>query len=237
MWILYILIIILIVIYFAIFVFDIRIEICDHIVPKYRKIKKYKSESIKKKPYVKIKILKIITVYKIDLDKVKKKNELKKAYKNSSNDPIEMLVNTIFNSLDNAITSEKINRALLTPKDLRKILKSIYIKKMNLNIGLNLINNILNAYIIALLNALINMVIASNTNKFNLDNMRYKTYISGEVYNIQIDGIIDIKLANIIYIIFKVIYKFRKVENKNVRNKTSDRKPNDDRHVISREYG
>ena len=72
------------------------------------------------------------------------------------------------------------------------------------------------------------MAIASNINKFNLEDTRYKTYISGEVYNIKIDSIIDVKLANIIYIIFKIIYKLRKVEKKNVRDKTSNRKFNDD---------
>ena len=79
-----------------------------------------------------------------------------------------------------------------------------------------------------MINVVINMFIAKNIKKFNLQNTKYKTYISGEVYNIKIDSIIHLQLANIIYIIIKIIFKLRKVEKKNVRYKTSNRKFNDD---------
>lgn len=228
MWIMYILISIILILFVILFVFPITIEIKDDIKPTFNKIKKYKNESIKEKHYVKFKILKFITVYKRDLDKNKNENDSKKLYKNTTNDPLEMVVNSIFNALDKAVTSEKVNKALLNSKDFKNIINSIYVKKLHLDFGINLINSIVNAYISTFINVIINMVIASNINKFNLEDTRYKTYISGEVYNIKIDSIIDIKLANIIYIIFKIIYKLRKVEKKNVRNKTSNRKFNDD---------
>ena len=148
-----------------------------------------------------------------------------------------MVINAIFNALDKLVTSEKINKALLTPKDLRNILNSLYFKKVSLDLGINFLNTILNAYVITVINVIINMFINNNLNKFNLNDTRYKTYISGEVYNIKINSIIDIKLANIIYIIIKIIYKLRKVEKKNVRNKTSNRKFNDDCYDITRKYG
>lgn len=228
MWIIYTLISVILILFVILFVFPITIEIKDDIKPNFNKIKKYKNESIKEKHYLKIKILKFITVYKINLDKNKNKNDSKKLYKNSTNDPLEMVVNSIFNALDKAVTSEKVNKALLNSKDLKNVINSIYISKLHLDFGINLINSILNAYVSTIINVIINMVIASNINKFNLENTRYKTYISGEVYNIKIDSIIDVKLANIIYIIIKIIYKLRKVEKKNVRTKTSNRKFNDD---------
>lgn len=228
MWIIYILISIILILFVILFVFPITIEIKDNIKPTFNKIKKYKNESVKEKHYVKFKILKFITVYKRDLDKNKNENDSKKLYKNITNDPLEMVVNSVFNALDKAVTSEKVNKALLNSKDFKNIINSMYIKKLHLDFGINLINSIVNAYVSTLINVIINMVIASNINKFSLEDTRYKTYISGEVYNIKIDSIIDVKLANIIYIIFKIIYKLRKVEKKNVRNKTSNRKFNDD---------
>lgn len=228
MWIIYIFIIVLLLIHISLFVFPVRVEIKDSIVPILKKIKKYKSESVMEKSYLKIKIIYGITIFKLDLDKIKKQNEDKKLYKNKSNDPVEIVINTIFNFLDNMVTSGKVNKALLTPKDLKVILKNIYVKKLNFDFGLNLLNPILNAYVITLFNTAINMIIAKHQNKFNLKDLRYKTYVSGEIYNIKIHSITYIKLANIIYIIFKIIYKYRKVDKKNVRRKTSNRKFNDD---------
>lgn len=236
MWFVYILISIisLVIIILAV---PVQIEIKNNIVPDFNKIKKYKSESVKQKDYLKIKILKIIPVYIKDLSKDKEENNKKKQYKNVSNDPIEIVINAIFNALDKAVTSQKVNKALLNSKDIKNIVKSIYFKKLHLDCGINLLDPILNAYVSALINTLINMFIAKNINKFNLKQTRYKTYISGEVYNIKIASIINARSANIIYIIIKIIFKLRKVEKKNVRHTTSNRKFNDDSYDIPRKYG
>ena len=221
-------ILILILIYILLFVFPITIEIKDEILPTFNKIKKYKSETVKEKHYLKIKILGFILIFKKDLNKNKKKNDDNKLYKNVSNDPLEMVINSVFNVLDNAVTGEKINKALLKSKDIKTIINSIYLKKFYLDLGINLLQPILNTYISTLINVVINMFIAKNIKKFNLQNTKFKTYISGEVYNIKIDSIIHLQLANIIYIIIKIIFRLRKVEKKNVRSKTSNRKFNDD---------
>ena len=226
--IIYLIILILILIYILLFVFPITIEIKDEILPTFNKIKKYKSETVKEKHYLKIKILGFILIFKKDLNKNKKKNDDNKLYKIVSNDPLEMVINSVFNVLDNAVTGEKINKALLKSKDIKTIINSIYLKKFYLDLGINLLQPILNAYISTLINVVINMFIAKNIKKFNLQNTKFKTYISGEVYNIKIDSIIHLQLANIIYIIIKIIFKLRKVEKKNVRSKTSNRKFNDD---------
>ena len=110
-------------------------------------------------------------------------------------------------------------------------------EKLDLDFGINFINPIVNAYVLTLINVLINMFIAGYIDKFNLENTRYKTYISGEVYNIKIHSIIEAKFANIIYIILKIKFKLRKVEKKNVRNKTSNRKFDDDSYDFTRKYG
>lgn len=221
-------ILILILIYILLFVFPITIEIKDEILPTFNKIKKYKSETVKEKYYLKIKILGFILIFKKDLNKNKKKNDDNKLYKNVSNDPLEMVINSVFNALDKAVTGEKINKVLLNSKDIKTIINSIYVKKIYLDLGINLLQPILNAYISTFINVVINMFIAKNIKNFNLQNTKYKTYISGEVYNIKIDSIIHLQLANIIYIIIKIIFKLRKVEKKNVRYKTSNRKFNDD---------
>lgn len=235
LWI-YVLIAIFFVIFLAIIV-PIKVELKDIIIPSVNKIKKYKSQSVIQNSYFKIKIFRIIPILKIDLDKIKKKNDTKKLYKNLTNDPIEMVINAVFNILDKAITGQKINKALLKPREIRNIIRNIDFQKLHLDIGFNFLNVILNAYISAFLNATLNMFISKNINRFNLNDLRYKTYISGEVYNIKIDGIFNIKLANIIGIIIKIIFKLRKVEKKNGRNKTSNRRFNDDGNDISREYG
>lgn len=228
MWIIYTVAIIILLLFIMLFVFPIKIDIKHEIVPTFNKLKNYKSETVKEKHHLKIKLLGFILVYKKDLNKNKKKNDDKKLYKNVSNDPLEMVINSVFNALDKAVTGEKINKALLNSKDIKNFINSIYVKKLKLDLGINLINTILNAYISTLINVAINMFIANNINRFNLENARYKTYISGEVYNIKIDSIIHLQLANIIYIIIKIIFKLRKVEKKNVRSKTSNRKFNDD---------
>lgn len=223
MWIIYTLFSVILILFVLIAV-PLRIEINDNIVPNMNKIKKYKSQSIKEKHYLKIKIFGIIPIYIKDLNKNKEKNY----NKNISNDPLELVINVIFNTLDKAITSEKVNKVLFDSKDIRNIVKSIYFKKIYLDFGINLLNPIANCYISTLLNTLISMFVSKNINKFNLENTRYKTYISGEVYNIKINSIINLKITNIIYIIIKIIYKLRKVDKKNVRGKTSNRKFNDD---------
>lgn len=228
MWIIYAVSIIILLLFIMLFVFPVKIDIKHEIVPTFNKLKKYKSETVKEKHYLKIKLLGFILVYKKDLNKNKKKNDDKKLYKNVFNDPLDMVINSVFNALDKAVTGEKINKALLNSKDIKNFINSIYVKKLKLDLGINLINTILNAYISTLINVAINMFIANNINRFNLENTRYKTYISGEVYNIKIDSIIHLQLANIIYIIIKIIFKLRKVEKKNVRSKTSNRKFNDD---------
>ena len=111
--IIYLIILILILIYILLFVFPITIEIKDEILPTFNKIKKYKSETVKEKHYLKIKILGFILIFKKDLNKNKKKNDDNKLYKIVSNDPLEMVINSVFNVLDNAVTGEKINKALL----------------------------------------------------------------------------------------------------------------------------
>lgn len=230
-------IIISIILILVLLVFPVTIEIKDKIVPSYNKIKKYKSQSVEEKHFLIVKFFKFITVYKVNLNENKKKKNNEKLYINTSNDPVETVINAIFNALDKSITSQKVNKVLLSHKDLKNILKSIYVKKLDFDFGINFINPIVNAYISTLINVLINMIIAGYIDKFNLENTRYKTYISGEVYNIKIHSIIEARFANIIYIILKIKFKLRKVEKKNVRNKTSNRKFNDDSYDLTRKYG
>ena len=71
MWIIYTVSIILLLLFIMLFVFPIKIEIKHEIVPTFNKLKKYKSETVKEKHYLKIKLLWFILVYKKDLNKKK----------------------------------------------------------------------------------------------------------------------------------------------------------------------
>ena len=78
-----------------------------------------------------------------------------------------------------------------------------------------------------ILNYIINSYIAKNSDRFNLKNLKYKTYISENLLKIKIKSIVNLNLVNTIYIVFKLIIKYMKGGNKNGK-KTSNRKFNDD---------
>lgn len=123
---------------------------------------------------------------------------------------------------------QKMNDALLTKKDLKKISNSIYFEKMHLNLGINFKNILVNVYSISLINSIINMYLASNVDKINFEETNYLTFISNKMFNIKIDSIIRLKLVNTIIVIIKVFFKFRKVVKKDGTRRASNRKFNDD---------
>lgn len=179
--------------------------------------------------YIKFIIFGFIPIFKINLDSKKRKRN-KRKNKNKT-------INTIAKIFSYFLYSEKLNKVLFTRKDFKRLNNSVFFHKLDVNLGLNLQNYILNAYIISIINAAFNIYMSANFNNFNLSKTKYYTYISKEIYNLDIYCIISIKLVNTIDIIFKAIYNYRKVVSKNGTRTTSNRKSYDDSNDISREYG
>lgn len=169
--------------------------------------------------YINLYILNFIKIKKFKMDN--KENE-----KEKNNSPSgKKVFDIIAKFLIQYIKYEKLDQALLSTKEIKRLKSSLYYEKIDLNIGVNFKDVVLNSYIISLLNALINMYFAKNADKINFSKASYITYISNKIINIKINSIIKVKLVNTIGIIIKLIISFRKVVKKDGRT-TSNRKLN-----------
>ncbi len=179
---------------------------------------------------------------KKDENKKKENNKNKKEnakLNNTSNVANEenKVVNTIYNVLVKFLDYSKIVARLLNEKDFNKIQNSFKFKKLNLKLGINFKNTMLNIYMLTFLSTIISIYISKNANKFNQKKLNYSVNISEKILDLNVDSIIKFKLANTIGIIIKIIYKLRKVEDENVRTRsTSNRKLNDDSYDVYRKY-
>lgn len=172
-----------------------------------------------------------IKIYILQWIKVKTFH-IKNKEKDMKDNPIEVFLKLATNFLQ----YQKLDKALLKPKDLKTLNESLYFQKLDMELGFNTQNVIYNAYAIALANAIINMYICKNAEKFDLEQTSYHTYISSSIFQLKLDCIISFQLAHTIVILIKMILMYRKVVDKNGRTTTSDRKSNDDSHDIAREY-
>lgn len=146
---------------------------------------------------------------------------------------IKNVINTLFSLLMELIGMQKINEALLSKKEAKKINNSIYIKKINFSLGFNLHDVIINSYLIALINSIIAILISTKKDMIDYNNLKYDTYISSVIYNFKIYCILKFNLANTIFVIIKVLIRLRKVEIKNGKRGTSNRRFNDDCYDIT----
>ncbi len=105
---------------------------------------------------------------------------------------------------------------LLNNKDkyriVTKIIKTLKIKKLDMDLGINLDDPIYNAYAISFINAIASLVLASNDT--DLNKIRYTTFISDKTIFLNIDCIISISLFKNIISIFKVILLIIKIKLK-----------------------
>ena len=167
--------------------------------------------------------------------KLQENKEDKKLKNTGKKSKDKKVLDVVYNVFTGTLKYRKINEALLDKNDLKKIKDSIYFEKINLDLGINLQEIFLNIYILGIINTLIPMYIAVNQKNFNMDNLEYRTYISNNIIDINLDCIMKVNLIHTISVIVKVIYKIRKVESKNGRA-TSNRKFNDDSYDIARKY-
>ena len=141
---------------------------------------------------IKIKLLKVIPVYNQELfvKNGKKKKETKKN---------DTLLNKNF--VDNVV---------------KRLIKKAKLDNFVLSLGFNLDNPIANSYVNASLNTILCMYINHNQEKFNLNNLYYRTYISNNnLLILNFEGIINISLTDTIKEIAKVYFKEKKNKKKN----------------------
>lgn len=178
--------------------------------------------------YLKIYLFGFIPIIKIKLE-VKKNSKMLE-----NKGVVKDIINTIFSLTMEYIGVKKVGSTIISKKDTDKILKSLYFEKLDLKFGFNFYNVILNAYLIAFFNTLICLLIASKQKYFNLNNIKYFTYISNkQIYNLDVFCISKLNFANTIFVIIKVFIKYRKVAKKYGKTKSSDRGFNDDSYDVA----
>lgn len=153
--------------------------------------------------------IEIYIFYFIKIKKIELKNKKEIENKNGN-----YKIDAIYKLLSTYIEYLKKEKQLITSKDIKKLLNSIYYEKLNIDVGINLQNPIVNAYLITIINIVLNLFIMKNQSKMKLKNTSYSTYISNNIFNLKLNCIIRFRVANTIITIIKIIVKLRKVEKK-----------------------
>lgn len=86
---------------------------------------------------------------------------------------------------------------------INKIIKTVKIKKLDLNLGINFQDPIINAYSIALINSILPTVLAKQ--QIALNNLNYTTFISSKIIYLDIDTTIQLPIFRNILNIIKII--------------------------------
>lgn len=112
---------------------------------------------------------------------------------------------------------EKLKRQkILVIKKVLKIISTIKVDKLNLDLGINLNDPIYNAYLIAIINSVLSLYLANNAK--NLHTIYYNTFISEKIYYIDIDTIISIPIIkNIPNILSIITIALKKENNSNLK--------------------
>ena len=161
----------------------------------------------------------ILRFFKIKTIKKRKKEENNKnKNKNKKNNKSIYNIISIYKKIREIIGNEK----TVGDNSIDLIKQNIKYEKIELNIEYNTKNYILNSYIMAILNYYINSYIAKNVDRFKLDKTKYNISASQNLLKIKFKSIVNLNLANTIYIILKLIVKYMKGGNNNGK-KTSDR--------------
>ena len=105
-------------------------------------------------------------------------------------------------------------------------------EKIYLNIGINFKNMVVNSYVIGILNLVFGFFIAKNIDRIKLNDVKYNTYISKNIFSADIYSIINFNLVHTIIILIKLIFRVRKVD-KDYGKRTSNRKSYDDCYDIT----
>ena len=173
-----------------------------------------------------------IALYLFNIIKIKKIKIERKVH-TDDNHKDNRVVNTVFMIIKQILRSLQKEEIV---KIVTRILKSIKVKRLNLELGINLQDSILNAYSIAIINSILPIFLAKHSKNIDLNNISYTTFISKKVINLKIDSIIYVSIVKNITSIIKIIFIILKGGIKN-GNKTSNRISNDKIHDFNRKYG
>lgn len=173
-----------------------------------------------------------IALYLFNIIKIKKIKIERKVHTDDNNKD-NRVVNTVFMILKQILRSLQKEEIV---KIVTRILKSINVKRLNMDLGINLQDPILNAYSIAIINSILPIFLAKNSKNVDLNNISYTTFISKKVINLKIDSIIYVSIVKNITSIIKIIFIILKGGIKN-GNKTSNRISNDNINDFNRKYG
>ena len=173
-----------------------------------------------------------IALYLFNIIKIKKIKIERKVH-TDDNHKDNRVVNTVFMIIKQILRSLQKEEIV---KIVTRILKSIKVKRLNMELGINLQDSILNAYSIAIINSILPIFLAKNSKNVDLNNISYTTFISKKVINLKIDSIIYVSIVKNITSIIKIIFISLKKRKKN-GNKTSNRISNDNINDFNRKYG
>lgn len=173
-----------------------------------------------------------IALYLFNIIKIKKIKIERKVHTEDNNKD-NRVVNTVFMIIKQILRSLQKEEIV---KIVARILKSIKVKSLNMDLGINLQDSILNAYSIAIINSILPIFLAKHSKNIDLNNISYTTFISKKVINLKIDSIIYVSIVKNITSIIKIIFIILKGGIKN-GNKTSNRISNDNFNDFNRKYG
>ena len=173
-----------------------------------------------------------IALYLFNIIKIKKIKIERKVHTDDNNKD-NKVVNTVFMIIKQILRSLQKEEIV---KIVTRILKSIKVKSLNMDLGINLQDSILNAYSIAIINSILPIFLAKHSKNIDLNNISYTTFISKKVINLKIDSIIYVSIVKNITSIIKIIFIILKGGIKN-GNKTSNRISNDNINDFNRKYG
>lgn len=173
-----------------------------------------------------------IALYLFNIIKIKKIKIERKVH-TDDNHKDNRVVNTVFMIIKQILRSLQKEEIV---KIVTRILKSIKVKRLNMELGINLQDSILNAYSIAIINSILPIFLAKHSKNIDLNNISYTTFISKKVINLKIDSIIYVSIVKNITSIIKIIFIILKGGIKN-GNKTSNRISNDNINDFNRKYG
>lgn len=173
-----------------------------------------------------------IALYLFNIIKIKKIKIERKVHTEDNNKD-NRVVNTVFMIIKQILRSLQKEEIV---KIVTRILKSIKVKSLNMDLGINLQDSILNAYSIAIINSILPIFLAKHSKNIDLNNISYTTFISKKVINLKIDSIIYVSIVKNITSIIKIIFIILKGGIKN-GIKTSNRISNDNINDFNRKYG
>ena len=173
-----------------------------------------------------------IALYLFNIIKIKKIKIERKVH-TDDNHKDNRVVNTVFMIIKQILRSLQKEEIV---KIVTRILKSIKVKSLNMDLGINLQDSILNAYSIAIINSILPIFLAKHRKNIDLNNTSYTTFSSEKVVNLKIDSIIYVSIVKNITSIIKIIFIILKGGIKN-GNKTSNRISNDNINDFNRKYG